>query len=119
MRHRVKKIKVKSGKDANTMLVRKLVSNFLLRGKMETSLKKAKVIRPFLERLVTKAKKDTESNKNYLLKHLGQKKLISILVKEIAPRFSTRTGGYVRIVKLTRRESDGSQVANLEWVSAS
>lgn len=116
MRHRVKKIKVRSGKDANRMLMRKLVSNFLIKGSIRTTLKKAKMIRPVVEKLVTKAKENTESGKNYLLKYLGQKKLVSVLLKEIAPRFTARIGGYVRITKSIQRESDGSHVASLKWV---
>lgn len=119
MRHRVKKIKVRSGKDANSMLVRKLVLNFLKKGSIRTTLKKAKLVKPVVERLVDKAKKNNEASRNVILRKLGHKEFIETLLKEIGPRFGTRIGGYVRIVKDQQRGSDGSEMAIVKWIDVS
>ena len=70
MRHRVKKIKFSKGKDANEMLLKKLLSNFLIQGKITTTQKKAKAVKSGIDRIVSKSKNKTQSNKNYLLSFL-------------------------------------------------
>lgn len=115
MRHRVKKIKFRAGYDANKMLVKKLVVNFLERGKITTTLKKAKVLKSVIERLVEKAKEKTESNKNYLLRHVTDKKTIKFLFETVGPTLKKTVGGYVKVVRLGARDSDGTETARLEW----
>ena len=115
MRHRVKKIKFKKGYDANKMLVKKLVINFLERGKITTTVKKAKVLKQAIERLVEKAKENTESNKNYLLHHVTDKKTIKFLFETVGPTLKNTVGGYTRVVRLGLRNSDGAETARLEW----
>ncbi len=115
MRHRIKKVKFGGGRDANRMLARKLLVNFLIKGKLETSLAKAKTMRSLIERTVEKSKEKSEANKNYLLKMVDQKKVVNILFDQIGPVFKDRHGGYVRIVKLGRRSSDGGEMARIEW----
>ncbi len=115
MRHRVKKIRFGGGRDANRMLVRKLLVNFFTRGKLETTLSRAKAIRPTVERIVEKSKEKTEANKNCLLKTLDQKKVVNILFDQIGPVFKDKHGGYVRVVKLGQRSSDGGERARIEW----
>ena len=116
MRHRIKKTKFSKGKDANKMLLKKLSSNFLTHGKITTTQKKAKAVKSEIDRIVSKSKKKTQSNKNYLLSHLTQKNLVTVLFDQIAPIVKTRTGGYTRIIKLGTRDSDGAEMARVEWV---
>ena len=116
MRHRVKKIKFRSGKDANRMLVRKLVKNFITNSKIVTTIKKAKVLKSVIEKLIEKAKVESEANKNILLKTIADKKLVFRMFKEIGVTLKDKVGGYVRIVRLGRRDSDRSEMARLEWV---
>jgi len=116
MRHRVKKIKFRLGRDANKMLVRKLAVNFISNAKIETTIKKAKVLKSIVEKLVEKAKVENEANKNYLLKMLDNKKLVSMMFEEVGQTLKDRVGGYIRIVRSGVRHSDGSAMARLEWV---
>jgi large subunit ribosomal protein L17 len=117
MRHGYKKIRFKAGKDAYQMLVRTLAINFLAHGKMETTHKRAKVIKTYIEKLVEKSKEKTEANKNCLLKAFGNdKKTIAFLFNQVGPVMKDKIGGYVRVVKLKQRLSDGSLVCRLEWV---
>jgi len=116
MRHGVKKIKFSNGVDANRALVRKLAVNFFLNGKLSTTLPKAKAIKPVLERLIEKMKVKTEANVNYLKQKLDNKEVIEMAYKDISPVVAKINGGYVRIIKLGQRESDGAETARIEWV---
>ncbi len=116
MRHGVKKIKFKQGKDANEMLMRKLVVNFLAHGKLTTTTSRAKVLKSLVEAYVEKAKEKKEANKNFLLSKLGDRQLVKKLFLEVGPVFKTRAGGCVKLSKLNERTSDGAIVSKLEWV---
>jgi len=116
MRHRVKKIKFSSGIDANRALVRKLAVNFFLKGKLTTTLSKAKAIKPVIERLIEKMKIRTEANVNYLKQKLDNKEVIEMAYKDISPIIAKINGGYIRVIKLGQRESDGAEVGRIEWV---
>lgn len=105
MRHRVKKIKFKSGQDASTMLVRKLVRNFLTHGKITTTYKRAKAIKTIVEKLISKAKMDKAG----------------VVFADIAYPYIdtlklTVTGGYVRLIRLNQRESDGADMVRVSWI---
>lgn len=117
MRHRLKKIKFNYGKDAKDMLVRQLAYNFLTKGIMVTTFKKAKVTRSEVERLISKAKIKTEANKNMLLRRIAKKTIVTLLFDTIAPVFKSINGGYTRIIKLQQRKTDGAQIVRLEWSS--
>lgn len=115
MIHPTKKAKFQHGKDADSMLIKKLVSNFLRHGSLITTLKKAKATKTAVERLVEKAKNKTESNKNYLLKTVSNRETISFLFEEVGPSLREKKGGYVRVLKLGERASDGALCGKLEW----
>lgn len=116
MRHRVKKLKFSSGVDANRAIVRKLALNFFLNGKLATTLSRAKAIKPVIERLIEKMKVKTEANVNYLKSKLNNSEVIKIAYRDISPVITKISGGYIRIVKLGQRESDGAEIARIEWV---
>lgn len=97
------------------MLVRKLTKNFLINAKIETTLKKAKVLKSVVEKLVEKTKVETEANKNFLLSKLEDKKLVIRIFKEVGSNLKDKVGGYVRVIRLGARRSDGSEMARLEW----
>lgn len=115
MWHRVKKIKFNDGRDANKMLLKKLAVNFLTKGKITTTKAKAKALRSFLEKILNKAKEETEANKNFLHKNLGDKKAIELIFKEIRPVVKERTSGYLKLSFLGQRLSDGSEMVQVNW----
>lgn len=115
MRHRVKKIKFRAGKDANKMLLRKLTKNFIAKGKIVTTVKKAKVLKTVLDRLIGKTRVDSKANRRYLLERLGDKVLVSRLFSHVGPSLKNLQSGFVRISRLGIRLTDGSVMAKLEW----
>lgn len=115
MRHRVKKIKFSDGYDANRALVKKLAINFFLKGKLTTTLAKAKVMKPVIEKLIEKMKLKTEANLNYLRKQLNNNEVISIAYNDISPVIGKINGGYIRIIKLGKRNSDSAEMGRIEW----
>lgn len=115
MRHQVKKIKFSLGRDANRMLMRKLACNFLIRGKIQTTIERTRSLKSYLEKIASKSIQKNEANKNYLLKKLGDIKLVNVLFTDIGPKLKGKKSGYVRMIKIGSRSSDGAAVARLEW----
>lgn len=115
MKHRFNKAKFGFGKDANKMMLRKLAHNFLTEGKLETTKRKAKAAQSIVERIVTKAKTNTEADKKFILKHITEPKVLTIIVGEIAPALKDVKSGYTRVVNVGMRMTDGADIARLEW----
>ncbi|MEK7567977.1 MAG: 50S ribosomal protein L17 [Patescibacteria group bacterium] len=97
-------------------LLRSLSRTLILRQRMETSLAKAKEIRPIIEKLITKAKSDTLATRRLLQSRLGSNDSSISKLFETAKRFEKRNGGYTRIIKLPIRKSDSSERAVIEFV---
>lgn len=94
--------------------LKSLVRSLLIYQRIETTLSKAKALRPVAEKIISLAKKDSLSNKRMVYKILGDHKLVSELFNETAKRFNNRTGGYLRILKLGNRRGDNAQLALVE-----
>ncbi len=108
-----KKMSLESG--PRKALVRSLARALVLKQKMKTTVSKAKIIKPFVERLVTHGKKGTIAARRLVVKDIGSegtKKIFDL----IAPKYAKRSGGYTRITKLGRRMSDGAAMAYIEFV---
>src|SRR6059058_2553511 len=80
-------------------LMRNLTCALIEHGRIITTVAKAKALRPFVEKLITLAKKGTLHARRLAVARLHNKKMVTKLFKEIAPRFSDRPGGYTRIIK--------------------
>lgn len=108
----------KFGRETNqrTALLRSLARNLITHEKIITTEARAKEIRPYVEKLTTKAKKDAVETRRLLNQYLVSPKLVAKLIKEIAPKYMERKGGYLRIVKLGQRGGDGSKMALIEFV---
>lgn len=98
-------------------LMASLVCNLISEERIKTTLVKAKQARRLAEKMTTAARKDTVASRRHVQAQLRQGKHVAKLFAEIAPRYTTRSGGYTRIMKLGQRGSDGSEMALLEWVS--
>ncbi len=96
-------------------LLKSLANNFFLHEKMKTTEAKAKEIRPRVEKMITRAKEGTVANRRILSSSLD-KTIVKKLVDEIAPKYKERNGGYTRITKLGRRNSDGARMAIIELI---
>jgi large subunit ribosomal protein L17 len=84
--------------------------------RVRTTETKAKQLRPFAERLITKAKKGDVHNRRLVLSTIEDRDVVHKLFAEIAPRFADRNGGYTRILKLGPRNGDGAPMALIELV---
>ncbi len=117
MRHRVKKKHFDRTREQRIALYRSLASSLIREERIETSLQRAKAVKPFVERLITLAKKGDLSSRRRALALLSDKDTVKKLFEDIAARFENRNGGYTRIVKLSeRRAGDGCELALLEFV---
>ncbi|MGC8764645.1 MAG: 50S ribosomal protein L17 [Brevinematia bacterium] len=83
---------------------------------IKTTLAKAKALRPFAEKLITKAKKDNVSSRRIVFSKLRKKDVVKKLFEDIAQRYKNRNGGYTRIYRLGYRANDGSEMAIIELV---
>ncbi|MFZ3019922.1 MAG: 50S ribosomal protein L17 [Minisyncoccia bacterium] len=92
-----------------------LATSLILRGRIETSEAKAKEVKPYVERLITRAKLGTLASRRYLIGQIGEKQAGKLMDK-IAPQYKDRKGGYTRITKTVRRVKDGSFRAYIELV---
>lgn len=86
--------------------------------RVKTTETKAKLLRPFAERLITKAKKGDVHNRRQVLSTIEDREVVHKLFAEIAPRFADRNGGYTRILKLGPRNGDGAPMALIELVES-
>jgi len=106
--------KFKRDKNERKALFKSLMSALVMSERIQTSEAKAKAIRPEIEKLVTKAKKGGNAAKLVIEKSLTREAFEKI-IKEIAPRFDKRQGGYTRLIKLGERFGDNSPVVVMEW----
>lgn len=116
MRHR-KKGKILSRKRAHRQaMLANLAASLILYEKIDTTLAKAKVLRPFIERIITKAKQGDLASRRQLLKVLPVKRAVNKCLEVIGPKYKDRQGGYVRIIRLGSRRGDGAEIARIELV---
>lgn len=92
------------------------VCSLIEHSRIKTTLAKAKALRPLAEKLVTLGKAGTLHARRLAVAKIHQTDAVKKLFDEIAPRSSARKGGYTRIIKLGKRNSDSSSMAYIEWV---
>ncbi len=101
MKHFKKGRKLGRVKKVRTALMRSLVRSLILKGKITTTIAKARELRPYIEKLITLAGKDTLASHKLIISRLGNdKESASKLTKELGPKYKDRQGGYTRIIKL-------------------
>lgn len=108
MRH-LKKKKFGKGIDHRRKLLRTLASSLVLHEKITTTLSNARAVRPYLEKLITKAKEPTLHNRRQILEKLTRNAAAKTL-EVLGQKYSTRPGGYVRLTKLNNPASGLSRV---------
>lgn len=101
-----------------TALLRSLARSLIIYEKIETTEARAKALRPFIEKLVTRGKSETLSSQRIVMARLGSgaKREVFKIFKVLAPRYKDRKGGYTRITKTGSRFDDGRQAAVIEFV---
>ena len=93
-----------------------MATTLLLKEKIQTTVEKAKDLRPVVEKLITLARKDTLHARRQAFAYLLDKSVVHKLFAEVAPRFKTRPGGYTRIIKAGHRHGDAAKMAFIELV---
>ena len=127
MRHRVSHRKLGRVTEHRIALLRNQAEALLRHERIETTVPKAKELRPFVERIITIAKRglaggDTNGKslhaRRLVLRDIPNRDVVSKLFDTIAPRFETRPGGYTRILRLGYRRGDSAEVAQIELVGS-
>ena len=116
MRHRVAGRKLGRNQGQRKALFVSLASSLIHHEQIKTTLPKAKDLRPIVERLITKAKKNTLAGRREILASLRGSALHQKLMDVLAPRYKERQGGYVRIIKAGFRYGDNAPMAIIELV---
>ncbi len=116
MRHGVKKAKLQRTASHRRALLANQACSLITHGRITTTLAKAKALRPYVEKLITLAKKGTLHTRRQALATLPQPKAVSRLFGEIAEATKERQGGYTRIVKLGQRKTDSAPMALIEII---
>jgi len=117
MRHHNTKRKFGRDKNQRKALLNSLALNLIVRGKIKTTEPKAKELRPFMEKLITKAKKGDMSTRRIIISKLSNRsKEVKKLFEVIAPKYKDKNGGYTRVLKLGARKADGAPMAIIELI---
>ena len=108
----------KLGRDsAHIMAMLRAMVTFLLdKGKIETTVYRAKEVRSMTEKMITLAKENTLHNKRLALAFITKEEVVKKLFDEIAPKYAEKNGGYTRITKLGPRRGDAAEMAIIELV---
>lgn len=93
-----------------------LAAQLIEHGAIKTTDAKAKLLRPYVEKIITKAKAGTVADRRNVLKKIADKQVVAYLFNELAPQFEGREGGYTRIVKLGQRKGDGASISQISLV---
>ena len=101
------------------LILANLATALFEHGRITTTEAKARVLRPFAEKLVTKARKGDLHNRREVLKTIRDKSVVHTLFTEIGPTFAERPGGYTRITKIGPRKGDNAPMAVIELVTES
>ena len=128
MRHNVAHRKLGRVTEHRLALLRNQATALLRHERIQTTIPKAKELRPFVERLITIAKRgvaaDADGNgralhaRRLVLAELPDKVVVGKLFETLAPRFAERAGGYTRILRVGFRRGDSAEVAQIELVGS-
>ncbi len=116
MRHQKKGKKLGVDPSHRKAMLRNLSANLIEHKRIKTTDARAKELRTFIEPLITKAKKGDLNSIRQIAKKIPRKEIVNKLVNDIAPIFSSRNGGYTRIIKLGFRDNDRASVSLIEFV---
>jgi large subunit ribosomal protein L17 len=127
MRHRHAHRKLGRDTSHRTALLRNQAEALLRHEKIETTVPKAKELRPYVERLITIAKRGVKANdpkgvslsaRRLVMRDVLNETVVTKLFDELAPRFADRPGGYTRILKLGHRRGDAAEIAQIELIGS-
>jgi len=118
MRHRKAHVKLNRTREHRKALFRNLVTALLEKGRIETTLAKAKALRPVVERFITLARKNNLPAKKIAFSFIPKPEVVRKLFDSIAPSFKDRPGGYTRIIRTHIRRGDAVEMAVIELLGS-
>lgn len=98
-------------------IVSNLATQLFVNGSIKTTEAKAKVLRPYAEKLITKAKSGSVADRRAVAKDIPNKDVVAYLFNELAPKFENRAGGYTRTIKLENRKGDNAPISQISLVT--
>ena len=116
MRHHTNYRKFGREKTQRHALMRSLARNLIRDSRIKTTTAKAKELRPFIEKLVTRAKIGTLAGRRLVISRIQGIPETKTLFEIIAPKYKNRNGGYTRIIRMENRDLDGSPMSVIEFV---
>jgi large subunit ribosomal protein L17 len=115
-RHGYQGTKFHRERDQREALIKSLAEALIIHGSIVTTLPKAKAVVPYVEKLITKAKKGDLHNRRQVIAALQTIATAHKLVDELAPKLAGRNSGYFRIVRTTNRRGDNAEMARVSFV---
>lgn len=116
MRHRKTIQKLNKTASHRKALMANLASALIIYKKIKTTTAKAKALRSYIEKIITKARKGDLHSRRIVLKYIKRKDVVKELFEEISPKYEDRPGGYTRITKVGRRRTDAADMALIELI---
>ncbi|MCD4704748.1 50S ribosomal protein L17 [bacterium] len=115
MRHQNKNKILDRKKGPRTALIKNLADAVILFEKVKTTKAKAKVIKPYVEKLVTKAANNDLATKRYLKTKLNSEKSVKKLLEIHGPKYKDIAGGYLKIIKISERKGDSAEMVYITF----
>jgi large subunit ribosomal protein L17 len=116
MRHQKAGRQLRRTTEQKIALLRNLATSLILEEAIVTTEAKAKELRPFVEKLITKARTGTLHARRLAGVHITKRSASDKLFQELGPRFAARKGGYTRILKTGHRKGDAAEMARIELI---
>jgi large subunit ribosomal protein L17 len=116
MRHRLAGRKLNRTSEHRLAMLRNMASSLVQYEQITTTLPKAKELRPYLEKLITVGKEATLANRRLIYNTLRDDSATAKIVSVLGPRYQSRPGGYIRIIKAGKRYGDTAAMAIIEFV---
>jgi large subunit ribosomal protein L17 len=126
MRHNKHRASLGVTREHRSAMLSNMAASLITHGRIKTTVTKAKALRPFVEKVITKAKqasaktepKDALHLRRLALRDVRDEDAVTLLFNEKYKEFANRNGGYTRIYKLGKRASDAAEMALIEFVKA-
>ena len=116
MRHRNKTNGLGRTASHRKAMLANMATSLIMNKRIKTTLAKAKVLRTYIEPVITKAKNDTTHNRRTAFRYFRDKFAVSELFRTVAPKVGDRPGGYTRILKIGHRAGDNAEICYIELV---
>ena len=116
MRHRKAKTKLNMSQGRRRSVLKSLARSVFENKRIVTTSTKAKAVRPVVENIITRAKKGSLHDLRMIERVLNDRHLVAAIVRDIAPHYSDRPGGYTRIMKYKKRRGDNAELCIFELI---